>query len=185
MKKLSAIVALCAVAVTGLALAAEVELKSGLPVGEDLPAFNVRDITGPSKGTTLCYRCQYGDRPVATIFTREMNDTVKELIKKLDAKVAENKDKKMAAFVVVLSNDPDAVEPKLVALAKDSKIENTPLTLIEGVTGPDSYKLSKDAEVTVMMWVDGKVKVNQAFAKGKLDKKAVETLVGETKKILD
>ncbi len=35
-----------------------------------------------------------------------------------------------------------------------------------------------------MMWVDQKVKVNQAFAKGKLDKKAVDSLAGETKKIL-
>jgi hypothetical protein len=35
------------------------------------------------------------------------------------------------------------------------------------------------------MWVDSEVKVNQAFGKNKLDKKAVESLVSETKKILD
>jgi hypothetical protein len=35
-----------------------------------------------------------------------------------------------------------------------------------------------------MMWVEGEVKVNQSFAKGKLDKKAVDSLVAETKKIL-
>lgn len=182
MKKLSALFTMCLL-VTGLALAAE-ELKSGLPVGEDLPAFNVRDITGPSKGTTLCYRCQYGAQPVAAVFTREMSDSVKDLIKKLDGKVGENKDKKMAAFIVVLTEDPDALEPKLVALAKDAQIKNTPLTIVEGVTGPPEYKLSKDAEVTVMMWADNVVKFNQAFAKGKLDKKAVDGVVAETKKIL-
>jgi hypothetical protein len=36
-----------------------------------------------------------------------------------------------------------------------------------------------------MMWVDSEVKVNQAFGKGKLDKKAVDALVAETKKILE
>jgi len=183
MKKFSGVAAACLLVVTGVAFAAD-ELKSGLPVGESVPAFNVRDITGPSKGKTLCYRCQYGARPVVTVFTRELTDSVKDLVKKIDAQVGENKDKKMASFVVVLTEDPDAVEPKIEALAKDSKIANTPLTIIEGAAGPENYKLSKDAEVTVMMWVESEVKVNQSFAKGKLDKKAVESLVGETKKIL-
>ena len=184
MKKLTGVAAACLLAVAGAAFAAD-KLESGLPVGEGpVPAFNVRDITGPNKGKTLCYRCQYGARPVVTVFTRELNDTVKDLVKKIDAQVGENKEKKMAAFVVVLTEDPDAVEPKIEALAKDAKIANTPLTIVEGAAGPPEYKLSKDAEVTVMMWVDSEVKVNQAFAKGKLDKKAVEVLAGETKKIL-
>jgi hypothetical protein len=187
MKRFSAIATLCLVAVGGLAFAADEskELKSGLPVGAEVPAFNVRDITGPSKGETLCYRCKYGSKPVVTVFTREVNDTVTDLVKKIDAKVGANKDKKMAAFVVVVTEDADKVEPKLEKIAKDEKITNTPLTIIEGATGPPNYKLAKDAEVTVMMWVDSEVKVNQAFAKGKLDKKAVDELVSETKKILE
>ena len=32
------------------------EFKSGLQVGDDAGAFNVRDCTGPKKGTSLCYR---------------------------------------------------------------------------------------------------------------------------------
>ena len=39
----------------GAAAAAE-ELKSGLQVGESAGAFNVLDCTGPSQGTSLCYR---------------------------------------------------------------------------------------------------------------------------------
>jgi hypothetical protein len=184
MKKASVCLSVLAIAASALAVAAESELKSGLPVGEFVPMFMVRDVTGPSKGKTLCYRCQYAERPVVTIFTREVNDTVTDLVRKIDAKVVANKDKKMAAFVVVLTEDPDAVEPKLVALAEKSKIEKTPLTIVEGVTGPPTYKLAKEAEVTVMMWVEQEVKVNQAFAKGKLDKKSVDELVAETKKIL-
>jgi hypothetical protein len=43
-----------AVAVCGLAVAAE--LQSGLQVGDHAGAFNVKDITGPNKGKSLCYR---------------------------------------------------------------------------------------------------------------------------------
>ena len=39
----------------GVALAAD-GLESGLQVGEKTHAYNVRDITGPNVGKTLCYR---------------------------------------------------------------------------------------------------------------------------------
>ena len=45
-------VALCVMA--GAAVAAD--LASGLKVGESAGAFNVKDITGPNKGKSLCYR---------------------------------------------------------------------------------------------------------------------------------
>ena len=32
------------------------ELESGLQVGESPGAFYVKDVTGPNKGSTLCYR---------------------------------------------------------------------------------------------------------------------------------
>ena len=39
----------------GAAVAAD-EFKSGLQVGEAAGVFNVRDITGPAKPSSLCYR---------------------------------------------------------------------------------------------------------------------------------
>jgi hypothetical protein len=46
-----------AVLLTGAvcAVAAD-ELKSGLQVGDRTSPYNIRDITGPSAGQTLCYR---------------------------------------------------------------------------------------------------------------------------------
>ena len=161
------------------------EIKSGLPVGENVPAFNVRDITGPNQGKTLCYRCSYGARPVVTIFTKKIDENVASLIKQVDDTVGKNGDAKMAAFVVLLTEDADKAEGDLKKLAESAKIKNTPLTIIEGLVGPPEYKLSADAETTVMMWVESEVKVSQGFGKGKLDKKAVEALVGDTKKILN
>ena len=181
MKKFVACVA--AVLLCGSAVIAA-ELKSGLEVGDSVNPFYVQDVTGPSAGKDpLCYRCQYGARPVVAVFTRKVDDKVAALVKEIDSKVAKNGEKKMAAFVVVLSDDPAANEAKLKELAKKEGIK-IPLTTFEKAAGPEDYKISKDAEVTVMMWVDSQVKVNQAFAKGKLDKKAVDELVAETKKIL-
>lgn len=32
------------------------EIRSGLQVGDKTKAFNVKDVTGPAKGASLCYR---------------------------------------------------------------------------------------------------------------------------------
>ncbi len=168
-------------ALVGVAVAAD----DAISLGDRVPAFNVRDITGPSKGKTLCYRCQYGDRPVVTVFTRSIDDSVVSLVKNVDAQVAANKDKKMASFVVLLTDNADEAEAKLSEIAKKEGIKNVPLTIIEGDAGPKGYGIQKNSETTVMMWVDGELKVNEAFAKGKFDKKAADSLSGETKKILN
>ncbi len=41
--------------VVGTSLAGDA-VRSGLKPGERVNAFNVDDVTGPNKGTTLCYR---------------------------------------------------------------------------------------------------------------------------------
>ena len=122
---------------------------------------------------------------MVNIFAREITDELTSLVKAIDKQVAENEDKKMAAFVVFLTDDPDALEPKLKELAQEHKIENVPLTLMEGQTGPPSYKIAQDADVTVMMWRDREVKANHAFAKGQLKSKDVEAISAETSKILE
>jgi len=175
--------ALALVSTAGLVIAAEV--KSGLSAGEKPSAFNVKDITGPNAGKSLCYRCQYGTRPVTVVFTREITPEVSDLVKQLDEKVGANKDKKMAGFVVLLTDDADGGAKQLSKLAADKKIANVPLTVFDGTAGPESYKISKDAAVNVMMWNKMTVQVNEAFGAGKLTKDDASKIAGETKKILE
>ncbi len=121
---------------------------------------------------------------MVTIFARKITENLTSLVKKIDGLVAKNKDKKLSAFVVLLSEDADADEAKLKELAKKHKIKTTPLTVFEGIAGPPNYKIAKDADVTVLMWERRKVKVNYAFAKDGLNKKLVKAIVKDTAKIL-
>lgn len=124
---------------------------------------------------------------MVNIFAREITDDLASLVKKIDGVVGKNKKAKMAAFVVLLSEDPDADEGKLKALAEKHGIKNIPLTLFDGVSGPPNYKISEDAAVTVMLWKGrGKnVKANHALAKGGLNAKKIEAIVKDTSKILE
>ena len=120
------------------------------------------------------------------IFTRSLDDNLASLVKQIDKKVSENKDKQMAAFVVLLTDEPDEADAKLKAFAAKHGIKHTPLTIFDGPAGPESYKIAKDAEQTVHLWVGPKeVKANHAFAKGKLDKTSITAIVNDTAKILN
>ena len=122
---------------------------------------------------------------MVNIFARKITDNLTSLVKQIDDKIVANGDKKMAGFVVLLTDDPDAAEAQLKRLAEKQKIEKTPLTVYDGIAGPERYNIAEEADVTVMMWVGGEVKLSRAFEKGKLDKAAVAKLVKDTKTILE
>jgi len=105
------------------------------------------------------------------------------LVKKLDAAVADNKDAKMGSFVVVMTDDTDKMEKTLKEMAEKEKIAKVVLTL-ESPAGPGDYDISKDADVTVILYSKKKVVKNLAFGKGKFDSKAVDAVVGELKSIV-
>jgi hypothetical protein len=120
-----------------------------------------------------------------SIFARELTDDLAGLVKQIDEQVSKNEEKKMAAFVVILSEDPDAVAPKLEELARKQDIKNVPLTIFDGEAGPGDYKIAKDADVTVLLWKGQTVKANHAFAPGELNAEKVKTVAADTSKILE
>jgi len=115
-----------------------------------------------------------------------MTPEVVALVKQIDGVVGKNEEKKMAAFVTLLTNDPDKDEAKLKEIAKkEGGLKNVPLTVFDGVAGPEGYKIAENAELTVTMWVGSKVKVSHAFAKGEFKAANAKSVVEDTKKILD
>lgn len=183
MKKMIALAAAALVSVSYFAQAAD--KAECLEVGSKVGAFYVTDVTGPEAGKKLCYRCKYGNRPVVTIFSRNIDDQVTSLVKEVDGVVGKNQDKSMAAFVVLLSDNPEKSAETLKAAADKAGIKHTPLTTFDGQTGPDDYKIARDADITVMMWVKGELKVNETYKQGKLDQATVAKLVKETSSILN
>ena len=161
------------------------DIKSGLQIGDYPGAYNVLDVTGPAAGEKLCYRCRYSSRPVVNIFTRKIDENVLKLVKEIDNVVCKNEDSKMAAFVVLLTDDPDAQEAELKSTAKKQELKRTPLTVYDNSAGPAKYKISEQADITVMMWVDSEVKVNHAFKTAELNSESISKIVGDTKQILN
>lgn len=181
MKRIAA--AMLAVLVAAPAMAEE--KAECLAAGSKVSAFYVTDVTGPAAGEKLCYRCRYGNRPVVSIFVRDVNEQVASLVKQVDAKVTENKEAGMAAFVVLMTENPEADAQKLKDLAAKQSIQNTPLTTFDGKAGPPEYKVGQASEVTVMMWNKGELKVNEAYKASDLTGDKVPGVIGKTSAILN
>ncbi|QDV48645.1 hypothetical protein Enr17x_06580 [Gimesia fumaroli] len=161
----------------------EVSIESGMEIGAIPLPFDVEDVTGPNQGKHLCYRCLYGERPVVGIFVRDLGQKTKSLIQKIDQEVASHQDEKLAAFVVVLTDDPASAKPELEQVAQETKIKHVPLTVFEGAVGPAGYNVANEAAVNVMIW-EGEVKANRAYQKGQLNDAGIQEVIADTRLIV-
>lgn len=160
------------VAVEAVAPFAGTRLQSGLQPGDKTFAFHVQDVTGPRKGRSLCYACAFGKHTVVNIQARKIDAELIALLKQLDALVDpanQIKGDSQHAFLVYLTEDPDLAAEELNSVAKEHGLKNIPLTIYDELDGPKPYKLSREAEVTVMLWAESRVTANFAFADGGLD----------------
>jgi hypothetical protein len=116
------------------------------------------------------------------VFAREISDPLTSLVKKIDEATVKNKASKMGSFVVFCSAEK-GLNTKLKDLASKEKLAKTVLTL-DGPSGPGAYNVSSDADVTVVLYVGKKVKVNKAFKKGEFKDADVEKILADLSKIL-
>src|SRR5262245_445733 len=110
------------------------------------------------------------------IFARDVSDNLTSLVKKLDKAAAESKGK-MGTFVV-FCNDDEKLEEKLKELAKKEELKQCILSIDTNKAGPyDKAEFAADADVTVMLYVNRKVKVNHTFKKGEFKDKDVDKVI--------
>ena len=174
--------------VAGTAMAED--LKSGLQPGQGIGAFDVLKCSGAADdgvkvGAQLCYRCKYGARPMVMVFSRSNDENIAALAKKLDAAVAENADRKLAAFVNLLGEDREELESAATKLGNANKLAKVPVVVpVEFDNGPGDYGINPKADVTIILASGSKVKANHAFAKGELNEKAIAGILNDIPKLL-
>lgn len=147
-------------AMTLCAVAAFASVESGLKPGRFPSPFEVVDVTGPNKGKTLCYRCQYGASPVVAAFVNGDVTKSTELLVELQKLVDSNKAKGLKGFVVVM-NGPEA-KTSILKIAAEKKLTLPMVYLPHGTKEDDiaSYKINPEAKNTVLLWRQSTIKGN-------------------------
>jgi hypothetical protein len=103
------------------------------------------------------------------------------LVKQIDKKIDENG--ALKSFVVIMTKDGEKTADALKKLAQSAGIKHIPLTMIGEINGPPDYEIAADADITVLMWKEHKVKVNHGY-KGELTDKDMDSIVSDIPKVL-
>lgn len=165
----------CVLCASVVPLSAAEPCQSGLPAGQRPGPYSFVVSTGPLRGQSQCYICDTADRPAVVIFARELSEPLGKLVGQFDKAVGEHKAAELRSWVTFLSDDQPTLDPKVVDWGKKHAIRTIPLGVFEDAQGPPAYKLAKDADVTVLLFVKKKVAANFAFRAGELtDEKAAE-----------
>ena len=119
------------------------------------------------------------------IFTRKIDDGLAGLVKKLDKVVADNEDKKMAALINFLGDDPDALGEAAVEFGKKHELSNTLLAVpVDNADGPGRYGIAPETSLAVFLYRGKKIEVRHLFSEDSLKEADVAAIVADTEKIL-
>jgi hypothetical protein len=118
---------------------------------------------------------------VVCVFANKTSEPLTSLVKQIDAKIAENT--QLKSFVVLMTKDVAKTKDELRTLAKDAGINHVPLTMYGELGGPPDYELARDADITVLLWKQHKVKFGHGF-KGALTESDIQAVVADIPKLL-
>jgi hypothetical protein len=124
--------------------------------------------TGPERGQSCCYICETGDRPAIVIFARSLSDSLGQLAQSVDKAVADHQAAGLRAWITFLNDDQPHFDPKVVQWGQDHGIKNLSLGVFEDANGPPSYRLAREADITVLLFARRQIIANFAFRNGEM-----------------
>ena len=160
---------------------------TSLKKGDTAGVFYVTKIAGAEEdgveeGQELCYRCRYGSRPMVMIFARKAGGKIPKLVEVLDNEVDKNQEAQLRGLVTLLGNDAAEVKEVATKVAEKSGAKNVPVVVAkETKTGPENYKLSESADVTVVVASDSQVVSTHEFTADKID---IAMILNDVKQIV-
>jgi hypothetical protein len=151
--------------------------RSGLQVKQRPGPYSALVSVGPQRGTQHCFICETGDRPMVIVFARSLNESLGQLVHKLDKAMTQHKMADLRAWVTFLGEDHLTFDPKVVDWGKKHATGNVPLAVFEDPVGPPTYLLAREADVTILLAVKQRVVFNFAFRAGELNDQAIESVL--------
>jgi hypothetical protein len=173
----SSIVLLASWVIGAATSAAEGPCISGPKAGQRPGPYSFVMCTGEQRGKSHCFICETEDRPAVIIFARSLSEPLGKLAAGLDRTLAEYKKNELCAWITLLHEDQSKIDPEVLKWAKKHNVRTVPVGVFEDTDGPPSYRLHRDADVTILLSVKQKVETNFAFRAGELtDAKIAEVL---------
>lgn len=157
---------------------------SGTPVGQRPGPYSFLVASGPQRGQQTCYICETEDRPAVIVFARQLTEPLQKLLLKIDESVTAQPKDSMRAWSTILGEKVASLDD-LAKWSKEAGLKNLPLGVFDDEDGPPSYKLNKEASVTVLLFVKQKVIANFAYRAGELNDEAIKQVMSMVPKLVE
>jgi hypothetical protein len=163
------LLASCVACAFAVSVVAAEPCTSGLTPGQKPGPYSSIVSVGPQRGESFCFICDTAEHPAVIVFARTLSEPLGKLAAGLDKAVADNKAADLRAWVTLLSDDQTALDPKAVEWGRKFALHAVPVGVFENLDGPPSYRLSRDADVTVILFVNRKVVADFAYRQGEFN----------------
>jgi hypothetical protein len=159
--------------------------QSGLTPGQRPGPYAFLVATGPNRGKSHCFVCETADRPAVIVFARNQSDSLAKLLLRVDQALQDHQKAELRAWATFLSDNQPAAEPKLTEWARKTGLRSLAVGIFEDQDGPPSYRLNREADVTVLLSVKQKVVANFAFRQGELNDDKIKDIVATLPKMVE
>jgi hypothetical protein len=159
--------------------------QSGLQCGQRPGPYSFLVATGSKRGQSHCFVCETGDRPAAIVFARTVSEPLGRLLKGLDQAMLTHQKAELRGWTTFLSDSQPTLEPKLVEWSRELGLRNLPVGVFEDLDGPPSYRLNREADVTLLLSVKQKVVANFAFRSDELTDEKIKEVIDTISKTTD
>jgi hypothetical protein len=149
----------------------------------EVPSFYVRHATGARPNEAVCLVCRYGARPVVMVCVRGLDDNVAELIEGIDRAVDKHRADGLRGMAIFLDKDARLAQP-LVAMMAWRRQLTLPLVFPVEAGGPKALELSPEAQLTVLLYRERKVRERMEFSAGELKEKGSEGVLAAVEKLV-
>jgi tetratricopeptide (TPR) repeat protein len=156
-------------------LAAPETTQASLQPGDRPGPYSSVVVTGSKRGTSHCFICETVDKPAIIIFARSQSDALGKLASAINKTLGLYKDTDLRSWITFLYADQTSVDAQIVQWSQKYALTNVPLAVFEDLGGPPSYRLSREDDVTALLFVNQKVIGNFTFRQGELS----ETRIAE------
>ena len=161
---------------------ADPPVRSGLDIGQRPGPYSSLVVVGAQRGTQHCFVCEAENKPIVIVFARTASEPLGKLVHGLDGLIKKST-VDLRGWTTFLAADAGPLEPKLVAWGQKHSTGAAPITVFEDVVGPPTYRLSAEADVTVLLSVNRKVAATFAFRAGELNDAAIGELLRGAEKL--
>jgi hypothetical protein len=157
---------------------------SGPQLGQRPGPYSFLVAAGAERGQQTCYVCETGDKPGMIVFARSLSEPLASVLAKCDATISTQPKDAVRGWLTVLGEKTVSLDD-LSQWTKQAGLKTMPTGVFDDPVGPPSYKLSDDADVTVLLFKNKKVVGNFAFRKGELTAEAIKSLDSEVRKFVE